>query len=95
MSDVKENVSDSFTFTAFSDSVDTGGGGYPVDICGDKTITLTTAPTFLTVTNGSDLNNFSLDYDELLALESHIMTHTVDYQVVITEYAAQTTALTS
>ena len=65
MTDVKENASESFLFTAFDDSVDTSGLGYPADICGEKTITLISVLNFLTVTNGADLNAFSLDFDEL------------------------------
>ena len=57
MADVRENRDASFTYTAFSDTVDTAGV-YTTDICGAKTITLTTVYSYLNLINGSDLNNF-------------------------------------
>ena len=85
MADVRENVDASFTFTAFEDTVDTGGV-YTTDICGAKTITLTTSYSYITLSNGSDLNNFQIDFLEANAYEADVGIKNLNYNVVITEY---------
>ena len=76
--DVRENRDSSFTYTAFDDTVDTGGV-YSTDICGAKTITLTTTYSYLTLSNGADLNNFQMDFIEANAYEADVGVKNVNY----------------
>ena len=94
MANVNERDDSSFVFTAFEDSIDATVTPYPMDICGEKTVTLVSPPGFLSVLNGSDLSLFSIEYTAR-AIASDLGNHLIDYKVEITQYVGIATPLTS
>ena len=94
LANVNERDDSSFVFSAFDDSIDVTVTPYPLDICGEKTVTLVSPPGFLSVLNGSDLNSFSIEYTAR-TIVSDLGNHLIDYKVEITQYAAIATSLTS
>ena len=80
---VSDDISDSLSVSAFTDSVD--GGIYTTGVCGEKRVTLDAgSPSFLSIAldvSDPTLNPFSIDYDESQATEADVGVHTISYTI--------------
>ena len=77
-------VEQSETLAAFTDSVDLSASYTGTGLCGEKVLTFTSTPSFLTIVVGSDpiADDLTINYKQADATEStDIIAHTITYTV--------------